>query len=64
MAEARPVNIEKKCSRCGEAFLCKQEAGCWCASVRVDPAMLAELRARFADCLCEGCLRKLAVGQE
>jgi hypothetical protein len=64
MAEPVPTNVEKKCSRCGEAFLCKQEAGCWCASVRVDPAMLAELRARFADCLCEGCLRKLAAGQE
>src|SRR3981081_1412614 len=56
--------IEKKGSCCGEQFKCKQEAGCWCATVRLDPAMLAELRARFSDCLCEDCLRKLAESQK
>jgi Cysteine-rich CWC len=61
VAEPVSTNVEKKCSRCGEKFLCKQEAGCWCATVRVEPAMLAELRARYADCLCESCLRKLAI---
>jgi len=64
VAEPVSTDVEKKCSRCGERFSCKQEAGCWCANVRVEPAILAELRARYADCLCEACLRKLAAGQE
>lgn len=57
-------DIEKKCSRCGAAFSCRQEAGCWCASVRVGAALLAELRARYADCLCEVCLKELAGGKK
>jgi hypothetical protein len=53
-------SVEKKCSRCGAAFLCRQAEGCWCGGVRVDAAMLAEIRERYADCLCEECLRALA----
>jgi hypothetical protein len=64
MAENDCTNVEKKCSRCGEVFLCKQEVGCWCANMRVDSAVLAQLRERFADCLCEACLRKLAATQK
>jgi hypothetical protein len=60
MAETVPTEVEKKCSRCGKVFRCKQEAGCWCAGVQVERAVLAEIRARFADCLCEPCLRTLA----
>jgi hypothetical protein len=48
-----PSTVEKKCSRCGEPFSCQQEAGCWCATMRLDPTTLAELGARFSDCLCE-----------
>jgi hypothetical protein len=55
-----PATVEKKCSRCGAPFSCQQEAGCWCTTMYLDPATLAELRARFSDCLCEGCLRKFA----
>ena len=64
MAEIVRTDVEKKCARCGAVFSCRQEAGCWCAGVRVEPAMLAELRARYADCLCETCLRELAAGQK
>ena len=64
MAGTVPTEVEKKCARCGERFRCKQEAGCWCASLHVEPAMLSELRARYVDCLCEACLRKLAARQE
>jgi len=60
MAETAHGDVEKKCSRCGNAFRCKQEPGCWCASVHVERATLAEIRGRFADCLCEACLQKLA----
>jgi len=63
MAEFVPTNVEKKCPHCGESFTCKQEAGCWCATLRLESATLAQLRARYADCLCEACLRKLAAAQ-
>ncbi len=58
------ATVEKKCLRCGEPFSCQQEAGCWCATMRLDPATLAELRTRFSDCLCEDCLRRLAPNQK
>ena len=61
---AVPTIVEKKCSRCGVPFNCKQEAGCWCAAMHLDPAVLAELRTRFSDCLCEACLRKLAAREK
>jgi len=67
MRDAKPVEnlspaalTEKKCSRCGAVFGCRQAEGCWCAEVRIAPAKLAELRATFADCLCEACLRSFA----
>src|SRR5260221_5770223 len=59
-AKRVPTTVEKECRRCGAPFNCKQEAGCWCAAMRIDPVVLAELRTRFSDCLCEACLRKLA----
>jgi hypothetical protein len=64
MTDPVSANLEKKCPRCGERFSCKQESGCWCATVRVEPAMLAELRARYSDCLCEVCLRELGTAQD
>ena len=64
MTDPVPAEVEKKCSRCGQGFQCKQEAGCWCASVKIDRAILVQLRTRFADCLCEACLRQLAGEQE
>jgi hypothetical protein len=64
MAQPVSTSVEKKCSRCGAVFSCRQEAGCWCAGVRVEAAILAELRARYADCLCETCLRELTTAQE
>ena len=64
MTDLISANLEKKCPRCGAVSSCRQEAGCWCASVRVEPAMLAELRARYADCVCEACLRELAAGKK
>lgn len=56
-----PTTKEKKCSSCGKPFTCHQQEGCWCASVRLTSAALDSLRSRFADCLCEVCLRKEAV---
>src|SRR5579872_2674056 len=59
-----PARIEKKCSRCGAHFECRQEAGCWCTGVHLDPVTLVELRARFSDCLCEPCLGGYAASEK
>lgn len=59
-----PTISEKKCPRCGGAFACHQESGCWCTAVLLNPEMLAKLRAEYSDCLCEGCLRVFAVDRE
>lgn len=51
----------KKCPCCGKPFTCHQQEGCWCANVRLTSAALDASRARFADCLCEACLRNEAL---
>ena len=51
---ARPL----ACPRCGAAFECRPEGGCWCADetfrLPLDAAAVAE------GCLCAACLRKAA----
>jgi hypothetical protein len=54
------LTVEKKCPRCGAAFICQQEAGCWCAVVALCPETLKNLRMRYADCLCDNCLQGMA----
>ncbi|HZD90804.1 MAG TPA: cysteine-rich CWC family protein [Pseudolabrys sp.] len=52
--QARPLT----CARCGAAFDCRPEGGCWCADevfrMPLDAAAVAE------GCLCPACLRKAA----
>jgi hypothetical protein len=53
----------KICEACGSEFSCGADEGpCWCEGVRLDAATLADLRKRYADCLCPQCLS--AVAQE
>ena len=56
------------CPRCGAPFGCgvgaDRSTPCFCASIPLDAARLAELRARFSDCLCAACLRTLAAEPE
>jgi hypothetical protein len=48
---------EKRCPACGALFACF--AGeCWCDAVRLTPETQARLRERYADCLCDTCLRQ------
>lgn len=56
------VGADKRCPRCGSGFHCgaNDVAPCACASLRVDAAVLAELRARYTGCLCLACLREIA----
>ena len=56
-APTAPATTEKKCACCGKSFTCHEQEGCWCANVRLTSAALDALRARFADCLCEACLK-------
>jgi Cysteine-rich CWC len=48
---------QKTCPVCGTRFGCMAERGaCWCQELKLDSQALADLRARFTDCLCPRCL--------
>jgi len=63
-AALAPGQRATTCPRCGAAFACGagagREAPCFCVSYTLGAARLAELRARWPDCLCAGCLAALA----
>ena len=52
------------CPRCGGEFACGAGADraspCFCVSYALGDARLAELRAKWPDCLCAACLSALA----
>ncbi|HEY9023289.1 MAG TPA: cysteine-rich CWC family protein [Burkholderiaceae bacterium] len=52
------------CPRCGGAFECGARADratpCFCVSFTLGAERLAELRAKWPDCLCAACLAALA----
>ena len=52
------------CPRCGGPFACGAGADratpCFCVSFELGAQRLAELRARWSDCLCADCLATLA----
>jgi len=52
------------CPRCGGAFACGVGADratpCFCVSFELGDQRLAELRAKWDDCLCAACLAALA----
>jgi hypothetical protein len=51
---------EKRCSKCGLAFTCGGLLGCWCKSVKLDQAILLEIK-KYSDCLCPSCLMDMAL---
>jgi len=59
-----PGHRAAACPRCGGAFACgagaDRAAPCFCVSYALDARRLAELRAKWPDCLCERCLASLA----
>ena len=59
-----PGHRATTCPRCGGAFACGVGADratpCFCAAWSLGAARLAELRARWSDCLCADCLATLA----
>ena len=52
------------CPRCGAAFACGAAADratpCFCVSYALGAERLAQLRAKWSDCLCADCLAALA----
>ncbi|MGE3148980.1 MAG: cysteine-rich CWC family protein [Pseudorhodoplanes sp.] len=44
------------CARCGTAFECDPQGGCWCAG----ESFRLPLPTNGEDCLCPDCLRALA----
>jgi hypothetical protein len=56
------------CPRCNGPFACGVGADratpCFCASYPLGAERLAELRAKWPDCLCAACLAELAAHPE
>ena len=55
---------DTSCPRCGGPFACGVGADpatpCFCMAIRLSAERLAEMRARYPDCLCATCLATLA----
>jgi hypothetical protein len=51
------------CPRCGGGFHCGagDTEPCACCRLQLNPVLLAELRVRYAGCLCLACLSALAL---
>jgi hypothetical protein len=54
-----------RCPRCGGGFHCgiNDAEPCACSTLQLDAAMLAELRSRYAGCLCLACLRQIVAAR-
>jgi len=56
-----PVPVEKQCEGCGEQFQCGQYP-CWCREISITDRQYDWITARYSDCLCPVCLRKVFLG--
>lgn len=54
------------CPRCGGGFICGVggPGPCDCYSLTLSPALLAQLRRDYTQCLCLNCLRELVQADE
>jgi hypothetical protein len=63
-----PGHRAATCPRCAGPFACGAGADratpCFCVAYRLGAERLAELRARWPDCLCASCLAALAEDPE
>ena len=51
----------KICESCGAEFGCGAKLdGCWCTELTLTESAAAEIRAKFNECLCRGCLENVA----
>ncbi len=51
----------KNCSKCGVEFTCKPQGGCWCNNYQLTTEQLQELRVNYENCLCEECIKLIAL---
>jgi len=50
-----------RCAACGGDFTCGATLrGCWCSEIKLSDEQRAELRDRYAGCLCGKCLEAAA----
>ena len=63
-----PGHRAATCPRCGGPFACgvgaDRAAPCFCVGHVLSAERLAELRAKWSDCLCAACLARLAADPE
>ena len=57
------LDARDRCPRCGGAFHCGADDAepCACTALKLDVATLADLRQRYAGCLCLNCLQALSL---
>ncbi|MBI5316297.1 MAG: cysteine-rich CWC family protein [Nitrospirae bacterium] len=51
----------KTCEACGSAFECVGYQ-CWCGKIGITELQMDWIAARFQDCLCPACLKKVGAG--
>ncbi len=62
VADSISETTTERCPRCGGGFHCgvNDARPCACTALRLSATVLAELRERYASCLCLVCLAELA----
>lgn len=61
MTASRTIAFDARCPRCGGNFHCgaNDTTPCACTGLKLDAALLSELRGRWDGCLCLRCLAEL-----
>ncbi|MBH0203637.1 MAG: cysteine-rich CWC family protein [Nitrospira sp.] len=54
--------VQKICESCGCGFECGGYQ-CWCGKVGITESQMDWIASRYKDCLCPGCLGKVAAGE-
>ena len=55
------LSREMVCEACGQSFSCGAGlSGCWCAEIKLSDEARAEMKSRYRDCLCRGCLERIS----
>ncbi|MGP1514699.1 MAG: cysteine-rich CWC family protein [Bacteroidales bacterium] len=52
--------MKKICPECGKEFVCQHDVSCFCMQYSLCSDVLAFLKKKYDNCLCEECLRKYA----
>jgi len=55
--------VEKKCPRCGSKLICRHKSiqTCECNSITLSERARLEIKKKYSDCLCLGCLKYFSV---